>query len=63
MRMTLHYIKMDARTLHVTVFTDPMEAMETVRTLIAGNDPEIGAFQFTVEHIHDEDRWQGGKPA
>jgi len=62
--MTLHYIKMDARTLHVTVFTDPVEAMETVRTLISGGDPEIGSFQFTVEGIHDEDRWlQGGKPA
>jgi hypothetical protein len=62
--MTLHYIKMEARTLHVTVFTDPMEAMETVRTLIAGNDPEIGAFQFTVEGIHEGDGWlRGGKPA
>ena len=65
MRMTLHYFKVDdeTRTLYVVVYEDPMLAMEHVRTLIAGNREDIAGFQFTVEHIHDGDRWIQSKPS
>jgi hypothetical protein len=64
--MMLHYYKVSdpTRTLYVTMYDDPMLAMEHIRTLMAGNREDIEGFQFTVEHIHDEDKWvQGGKPA
>lgn len=62
MKITLDLRLADTEQLLTVPYTDPFQALEAVRTLMAGNEPNVLGFQFTVEGLHDDDPWiQGGQ--